>query len=234
MPDQLNNYDKQKNTDCNFINVNMNISSISPMDLNNSNPLQIRTYSNNPEDKLMDQNFWDNFPTKNNSILNNNLQNNQEINNINKKSLINNTQGFNFSNLLNKPIPEFNFEAATKIQQYETSTNKNLFTNNNHSNIIPTNLNTGISNGVIEEINTIGKLNSAQNMVPNSTHSGDPLTNLRSKADEHLKKNNKFDVNFSHLLDIDNTHIAEDDFDLSNIKKQIRGAIIVIPFFFNF
>jgi hypothetical protein len=159
---------------------------------------------------------------------------------------------FNFNNSAapnRTVIPEFNFDLPKQQQQipFETSfninkvnavnsasSNFNLNASNNFNNSnfnASNNFNNFNNNPSINKfnnfnINTFDKNLTGNNLQPNAAG------NFGSKPYEDLsKKQHQYDFNFSNLLQNDNFKKQDDDFDPSNIKKQIRGAIIVIKLF---
>jgi hypothetical protein len=271
-PIALTNFNFNKN------NNNQNIiANSAPQQTKNINP-------DNPEDILMDENFWNNLPNKktennlhtaannpsqilNTNIINSNFNNLSNFNNNNNKNInnISNNQNnfiknpaidFNFNNSAapnnRSIIPEFNFELPKQHAQVQFDASFNInnvhANNNNNNNVNNIHTNNNIANSNFNfnnnnnNNNNLNKANFSnfninnfeKNLIRNNNNNNNTFipnnpANLGGKLNDDLsRKQNSYDLNFSNLLQNDNFKLQEDDFDSNTIKKQIRGAIIVI------
>ena len=199
----------------NIINETIIDDSISYNNKNNQDiaPVSNSFYNINSQDKLNDQSFWDLLPR------------NRAQTNINPNPT--NDIDFNIPFGGNKNILDFNFEINTnnKNNNFEIgddSKNQNNFGNNNFNSNINNFSNPPISSNNFNLINpNRNTLNYNNTNYSNAT-----------KIEDISKKTHSLDFNFVNL--IQNEKIFEDDFDPINVKKQIRGAIIVNIIFFNY
>jgi len=212
----LSQYNNQNNMNNNKIENSMTNKPINP---------------DNPEEILMDENFWNNLPNKKNeltSIQNHNVINTNQSYNFNNQiqpnyNVKNSIMDFNLNNSdapIQKSItiPEFSFDLPNLNQ---ASIEKSFNINNVHGSNFDfnNNLNKSISNNF--NLNTFDK-NISNKLNPPGAN------NFYARRDDIAKKQISYDFNFINLLQNDNSKLNEDEFDPISIRKQIRGAIIVI------